>query len=74
MIATILPKIKQEWDDLQFEATKYLAAIFEFWLRKGMFPERKLDVHSIAAKFKCSHTQLQKYLWQYHKPPRHNNQ
>ena len=47
MIATILPKFKQEWEDPQFEATKYLAAIFKFWLRKSMFPERKPDMHSI---------------------------
>ena len=38
MIATILPKFKEEWEDPQFESTKYLAAIFKFWLRKGMFP------------------------------------
>ena len=69
MIATILPKFKEECEDPQFEATKYLAAIFEFWLRKGMFPERTPDVHSIAVKFKCTHTQLQKYLRGYHKPP-----
>ena len=69
MITTILPKFKEEWEDPQFEATKYLAAIFEFWPRKGMFPERKPDVHSIAVKFKCSHMQLQKYLQGYHKPP-----
>ena len=62
MVATILPKFKEEWEDPQLEATKYMAAIFEFWLRKGMFPERKPDIHSIAVKFRCSHTQLQKYL------------
>ena len=28
MIATILPKFKQEWEDPQFGATKYLAVIF----------------------------------------------
>ena len=35
-----------------------------------MFPERKPDIHSIAVKVRCSHTQLQKYLRGYHKPPR----
>ena len=30
MTATILPKFKEEWEDPQFEATKYLAGIFEF--------------------------------------------
>ena len=69
MVATILPKFKEEWEDQQFEATKYLVAIFEFWLRKGMFPEQKPDIHSIAVKFRCSHMQLQKYLRGYHKPP-----
>ena len=39
MVATILLKFKEEWEDSEFEATKYLAAIFEFWLRKGMFLE-----------------------------------
>ena len=39
MAATVLPKFKEEWMDPEFEATKYMAAIFEFWLRKGMFPE-----------------------------------
>ena len=69
MLATILPKFKEEWEDPHFEATKYLAVIFEYWLRKGMFRERKPDVHSIAIKFKYSHMQLQKYLQEYHKPP-----
>ena len=32
MTATILPIFKEEWEDPQFEATKYLTAIFEFWL------------------------------------------
>ena len=62
MTATILAKFKEEWEDPQFKATKYLAAIFEFWLRKGIFPERRPDIHNIAVKFRCSHTELQKYL------------
>ena len=62
MVATILPKFKEEWEDPQFEATKYLAAIFEFWLRKGMFRERKPNIHNIAVRFRYSHMQLQKYL------------
>ena len=62
MTATILPKFKEEREDLQFEATKYLATIFEFWLQKGMFPERRPNVHHIAVKFRCSLTELQKYL------------
>ena len=32
MTVMILPKFKKEWEDPQFEATKYLAVIFEFWL------------------------------------------
>ena len=69
MTATILPKFKDEWEEPQFEATKYLAVIFEFWLRKGMFPERRPDVHHIAVKFRCSLTELQKYLRGYVKSP-----
>ena len=30
MAATILPKFKEEWENPEFEATKYMAAIFEF--------------------------------------------
>ena len=48
MVATILPKFKEEWEDPQFEATKYLAAIFNFWLRNGMFLEQKPNIHSIG--------------------------
>ena len=48
MTATILPKFKEEWNEPEFEATKYMAAIFEYWLRKGMFPEQKPNIHSIA--------------------------
>ena len=62
MTATVLPKFKEEWDEPEFEATKYMVAIFEFWVRKGMFPEQKPDIHSIAVKFRCSLTQLQRYL------------
>ena len=39
MVATIFRRFKDTWEDPEFEATEYLAAIFEFWLRKGMFPE-----------------------------------
>ena len=70
MIATILSQFKEAWEDLQFEATKYLTAIFEFWLRKSMFPRRRPNINSIAVKFWCSHTQLQKCLHGYQKPPR----
>ena len=34
-----------------------------------MFPERRPDVHHIAVKFRCSHTELQKHLWGYVKLP-----
>ena len=69
IMATILPKFKEEWEHPQYEATKYLAALFEFWLRKGMFPERRSNVHHIAVKFKCSLKELQKYLQGYVKSP-----
>ena len=46
--ATILPKFNEEWDHPQYEATKYLAALFEYWLHKGMFPDKKPNVHQIA--------------------------
>ena len=62
MTVTILPKFKSEWEEPQFKATKYLAAIFEFWLQKGMFPERRPNIHHIAVKFRCSLMELQKYL------------
>ena len=62
MMATILPQFDEEWEHLQYEATKYLAALFEYWLRKGMFPDKKPNVHQIVVKFKCSITVLQSYL------------
>ena len=68
MMATILPKFDEQWKHPQHEPTKYLAALFEYWLRKGMFPDKKPDVHQIAVKFKCSITVLQSYLRGYVKP------
>ena len=62
MTATILPKFDEEWEHLQYEAMKYLAALFECWLHKGMFPDERPNVHQIAVKFKCSIMVLQKYL------------
>ena len=35
-----------------------------------MFPDKKLDVHQIAVKFKCGIKVLQSYLRGYVKPPR----
>ena len=62
MTATILPKFDEEWEHLQYEATKYLVVLFEYWLHKGMFPHERLNVHHIAVKFKCSITVLQKSM------------
>ena len=69
MMATILPKFNEEWEHPQHEPTKYLVALFEYWLCKGMFLDKKPDVHQIAVKFKCSITVLQSYLRGYVKPP-----
>ena len=69
MTATILPKFDEKWEHLHYEPTKYLAAIFEYCLRKGMFPDKKPNIHQIAVKFKCSITVLQSYLQGYVKPP-----
>ena len=52
MMATILPKFDEEWEHPHYEPTKYLAALFEYWLCKGMFPDKKPSVHQIAVKFK----------------------
>ena len=62
LIATILLKFDDEWEHLHYEPTKYLAALFEYWLHKGMFPDKKPIVHQIVVKFKCSITALQSYL------------
>ena len=62
MIATGLPEFNKEWESLEFKSTKYLAAIFEFWLKRSMFPKKKPNIHNIAIKFRCSQTQLQKYV------------
>ena len=69
MTATILPKFEEEWEHLQYEATKYLAALFEYWLCKSMFPDKKPNIHQIVVKFKYSITVLQSYLPGYVKPP-----
>ena len=69
MTATILPKFDEEWEHPQHEPMKYLAVLFEYWLCKGMFPDKKPNVHQIAVKFKCSTTVLQNYLRGYVKPP-----
>ena len=57
LAATVLLKFKEDWEDPEFEPTKYMVAIFEYWLRKGMFLEQKPNIHSITVKFRCSHTQ-----------------
>ena len=41
---------------------RYLAAIFEFWVRKGMFLDKRPSIHDIAVKYRCSSTELQKYI------------
>ena len=69
MTATILAKFYEKWEHSHYEPMKYLAAIFEYWLRKGMFPDKKPNIHQIAVKFKCSITVLQSYLRGYVKPP-----
>ena len=70
MITSILLRFKEDWENPQFEVTKYLTAIFEFWLRKRMFPGKRPDIHNMAVKFQCSHTQLQKYVHGHQEPPR----
>ena len=50
MTATILPKLNEEWEHPQYEATKYLAALFEYWLHKGMFPDKR-PIVQIVVKF-----------------------
>ena len=62
MTATILLKFDERWEHLHYEPTKYLAALFEYWLCKGMFPDKKPNIHQIVVKFKCSLTVLQSYL------------
>ena len=69
MMATILLIFDEKWEHLHYESMKYLVALFEYWLRKGMFPDKKPNVHQIAVKFKCSITDLQSYLRGYIKPP-----
>ena len=38
MIATSLPEFNEDLESPEFELTNYLAAVFEFWLQKSMFP------------------------------------
>ena len=69
MEATVLPRFDEEWEQPQHEPTKYLAGLFEYWLRRSMFPNEKPKIHQIAVKFRCSVLVLQGYIWGYVKPP-----
>ena len=69
MEATVLPRFDEEWEQPQHEPTKYLAALFEYWLRRSMFPSEKPKIHQIAVKFRCSVLVLQGYIRGYVKPP-----
>ena len=69
MEATVLPRFDEEWEQPQHEPTKYLAALFKYWLRRSMFPSEKPKIHQIAVKFRCSVLVLQGYIWGYVKPP-----
>ena len=54
MMATILPKFNEKSEHLHYEPMKYLGVLFEYWLHKGMFPDKKPNIHQIVVKFKCS--------------------
>ena len=69
MEATVLPRFDEEWEQPQHEPTKYLAVLFEYWLRRSMFPNEKPKIHQIAVKFRCSVLVLQGYIRGYGKPP-----
>ena len=69
MEATVIPRFDEEWEQPQHEPTKYLAALFENWLRWSMFPSEKPKIHQIAVKFGCSVLVLQGYIRGYVKPP-----
>ena len=69
MEATVLPRFDEEWEQLQHEPTKYLAALFKYWLCRSMFPNEKPKIHQIAVKFRCSVLVLQGYIRGYVKPP-----
>ena len=56
MITMGLPVFHDEWERPEHEPTRYLAAIFKFWIRKKMFPERKPNIHDLAVKYRCSLT------------------
>ena len=45
MEATVLPRFDEEWEQSQHEPTKYLAALFEYWLHRSMFPSEKPKIH-----------------------------
>ena len=69
MEATVLPRFDEEWEQPQHEPPKYLAALFEYWLRRSMFPSEKPKIHQIVVKFRCSVLVLQGYIRGYVKPP-----
>ena len=69
MEVTVLPRFDEELEQPQHEPTKYLAALFEYWLCRSMFPSEKPKIHQIVVKFRCSVLVLQGYIQGYVKPP-----
>ena len=69
MIATGLPTFNEEWNRPEHESMRYLAAIFELWMRKGMFPVKRPNIHNITIKCRCSLMELQKYVYGSMKTP-----
>ena len=69
MEVTVLPRFDKQWEQPQHESMRYLAALFQYWLRRSMFPHEKPKIHQIAVKFRCSVLVLQGYIWGYVKPP-----
>ena len=65
----MLPRFDEEWEQPEHEPTKYLAALFEYWLHRSMCPSEKPKIHQIVVKFRCSVLILQGYIQGYVKPP-----
>ena len=58
MLQLDVPTLQEEWDSEENAGTRYMAALVEYWVRRVMLPAEKTNVKRIAAKFRCSFTEL----------------
>ena len=62
MLCLDVPTFQAEWKDQEKENTRYMAAILEYWVRRVMILEKKVNIRKIAVKFECSFIELNGYI------------